>query len=349
MIYAFSSPAWDCLLLVAALRSNYFCAGLLLSFTLTFLIMEHGSYAREDPGGATPHLRVPAPPEQCSPQHLSQDIAHLGPNIVLGMAHGYGKDQLHLLVSSFMRHVKDASLVLFAEKVPDRWPLHLKSVHFVTVEIEASLGSASESRFLAYHCFLQAAPSLARVVTVDTRDVVFTGDPFEVYTDNLLHFFQESALKPIGEETYNRDWVRGCTAQLNLPLATENLMGMSVLNSGTMIGPAQSLRQFLGLFTETMRAYNPGCYDQGLLNVLVWSGQFELPPFMTESTEVGRWLTVGLKESHDSTYLIAGNDDLVSKATGKGYVAAHQYDRVPELTAHFHKLYPQEHEHHTTV
>lgn len=324
-----------------------FCAGLLLSSILISLALEHGSYASEEPGIKTPHLRVPAPPEQCSPQHLSQDIAHFGPNIVLGMAHGYDKEKLHLLVSSFMRHVKDATLVLFAEAVPDRWPHHLRGVHIVTVEIEASLGSPSEARFLAYFCFLQAAPFLARVVTVDTRDVVFTGDPFEVYTDNLLHFFQESALKTIGEEEYNRKWVRGCTTQMKLPRATENLMGMSVLNAGTMIGPAQSLQHFLGLFTGAMRAYTPGCYDQGLLNVMIWSGQFELPPFMTDSTEVGRWLTVGLKESHDSTYHISGSD-LVSKATGKRYVAAHQYDRVPELTAHFRKLYPEQHEH-TTV
>ena len=263
------------------------------------------------------------------------------------MAHGYGKDQVHLLVSSFMGHVKDATLVLFAETVPDGWPHHLTGVQFIPIEIEASLGSASEARFLAYHCFLQAAPSVVRVVTVDTRDVVLTGDPVSVYTDNLLHVFQESALKPIGEEIYNRDWVTKCTAQLKLPLATDNLMGMTVLNSGTIIGPAQSLREFLGLFTETMRAYHPGCYDQGLLNVLIWSGHFELPPFIVESTEVGRWLTVGLKESHDSTYIISGSK-VVSKATGKDYVAAHQYDRVPELTAHFHKLYPAKHEH-TTV
>ena len=110
-------------------------------------------------------------------------------------------------------------------------------------------------------------------------------------------------------------------------------MDMSVLNSRTIARPAQSLQHFQGMFTKTMRAYNPGYCDQGLLNVMVWSGQIELPPFMTESTEVGRWLTVREKESHESAYHISGSD-LVSKATGKGYVAAHQYDRVPELTVH---------------
>ena len=314
----------------------------MLGFLLVYLAAERGSYAREISEGQVPHLRVPGPQEQCTPEHLSLEGVELGPNVIMGMAHGYDMDKLHLLVSSFMRHVKNATLVLFGAALPDRWPHHLKGVQFVTVELEASIGSPAESRFLAYFCFLQAAPSLQRVVTVDTRDVVLTGDPFEVYTDDALHFFQESALKPIGQETYNRDWVTTCTAELNLPLATDNLMGLPVLNSGTMIGPAHHLQEFLGMFTATMRQVIR-CGDQGLLNALVWSGQYKLPPFQTESTEVGRWLTVGLKESHDSTYLIQGSD-LVSKATGRHYVAAHQYDRVPELVAHFHSLYPNEHE-----
>ena len=323
-------------------------AGLLFRLLLICLVFQHYNCARETPEGTFPHLQWPGPHEQCSSEHLSLEGVELGPNVIMGMAHGYDMEQLHLLVSSFTRHMKRATLVLFGKTVPDRWPRHLEDVHFMTVEFEASTGGPTEIRHFAYRCLLQAAPSVRRVVTVDTRDVVFIGDPFEVYTDNVMHFFQESSLKPIGQEQYNREWVLTCTAELNLPLAADNLMGLPVLNGGTMIGPARFLQQFLETLTAIMTS-SERCGDQGLLNVLLWSGQYKLPPFQMETTEVGRWLTVGLKEARDSTYLIQGSD-LTSKATGKPYVAAHQYDRVPELVAHFHSMYPKEHEHeHPTV
>jgi hypothetical protein len=236
-------------------------------------------------------------------------------------------------------------LLLFVRTVPDDWPQHLLHVHFVVFDLGPSVESLTldQYRTSVYLCFLQAAIAVTRVTMIDTRDVVFGGDPFAVYTDNLLHFFAESALS-IGQEKFNRRWVLECSPSLNLTeTKTHHLLGMPVLNSGTIIGPSHGMQHFLTTMSAAMQHFQDvaSCADQGVLNILVWRGHFRLPPFRTESPEVGSWLTVGLQESHHTTYAIS-DSKVISKATGRAYVAVHQYDRVPELVAHFRRLYPAE-------
>ena len=67
---SFSQSRVECVVLEEAFSKPY-VATLLLSCILISLALEYGSYARKYPGARTPRLRVPAPPEQCSPQHLS--------------------------------------------------------------------------------------------------------------------------------------------------------------------------------------------------------------------------------------------------------------------------------------
>lgn len=301
---------------------------------------------------ASLHLEVPAEREECSLQHLKGDLAVLAPNAIVAFAARYDKHQLHLLVASFEKHVKDAMLYLFADGPPADWPHHYQRTHFV----KCAVGGPSQGemrmdfyRQKVYLCFLQAAPAIIRVLTVDSRDTVFQASPFQAYTDELMHFFTETSLMPIDQDPYTRSWVLSCTSKVKLTESRENLLGMPIINCGTMMGlnTADSLQRILTLMNEMYEQTSPECIaDQGLINALVWGGHYELPRFKIDSTETGRLLTMGHPLAHNSTYVINEEEQLVSKSTGKLYVAVHQYDRVPEVTAMFHRLYSGEHKQH---
>ena len=138
----------------------------------------------QDTQRPTLHLDLPvdaAATRQCKPDHLTPSEHRLTGEVVMGFASNFNyKDHLHILVSSFLRHVPGATLLLFVEAEPSEWPSHLEGpdsrVRFVTVKTTTGgdHGKIINRRHSVYLCFLQAAAEVRRVLLVDTR---YTFDP----------------------------------------------------------------------------------------------------------------------------------------------------------------------------
>ena len=138
----------------------------------------------QDTQRPTLHLDFPveaSTTRQCKPDNLTPSEHRLTGEVVMGFASNFNyKDHLHILVSSFLRHVPGATLLLFVEAEPSEWPAHLEGpdsrVRFVTVKTTTG-GDHSKiinQRHSVYLCFLQAAAEVKRVLLVDTR---YTFDP----------------------------------------------------------------------------------------------------------------------------------------------------------------------------
>ena len=270
----------------------------------------------------------------CGPAQIAMNDAVLESNVILGFASGYGRSHLHILLSSFQRQVAGASLLLFVNHLPEP-AIAMDGVVFVVADLsEFSEYYVPVSRFATYKCFLEAAQGIERVLYIDTRDLVFQANPFDAYTDGNVHFFQEASSVSIEENSYNRAWLHSCST----PEIAQHFGGFPVQNSGCVIGPKAAIHDYATLMAT--RLQSTGCrFDQGMHNILLYTAHGELKfSFTVESNEVGRWFT---GHAAADTYIWDGQSDrkAISKVTNKVYVAMHQFDRIPELKAHFEALY----------
>lgn len=297
---------------------------------------EHVTLTRSGKSGKEIHLRVEDDVNRvCGSDLIAMNGVVLEPNVIMGFATGYDRSQLHFFLSSYNKHVAaGTSLLLFVHHRAE--PLIAQDD---VIYVIAHLGKLDEadvqiSRFSAYRCFLEAAHGVERVLFVDTRDLIFQGNPFYVYTDQNVHFFQETSLLSIEQNGINNAWLQGCTT----PQIARHYGGFPVQNAGCFIGPKAAVLKYTKVMVEKLKV--TGCNDQGMHNLLLYTGHTDLDfPFVVDSNEIGQWFT---GHAAIDTYSLNRHlsSNITSKITNKAYVALHQYDRIPDLKAHVEALYP---------
>ena len=119
-----------------------------------------------------------------------------------------------------------------------------------------------------YICF-----PLAKCLHIDTRDVFFQGNAFELMTDGL--YILEEGVALVNEPHYNQKWIHGCGGSqvLNEMMATD-----AVVVNADVVGASNKL-----IFLEFLRALKSAlshlkCNDQGIFNILAYR---QLPPKMS--------------------------------------------------------------------
>ena len=128
-----------------SMLTAYVHAGLLCALVALAAVAHCAQAAHvlsQDSQHATLHLHFPveaAATRQCKLDKLMPSEHRLTGNVVMGFARNINyMDHMHILTSSFLRHVPGATLLLFVEAEPSEWPAHLEApdsrVRFVTVK-----------------------------------------------------------------------------------------------------------------------------------------------------------------------------------------------------------------------
>lgn len=231
-----------------------------------------------------------------------------------------------LLVALFWAPQRLISWILMRVLAPFR---HERFVGRLCSMIAQRLYPPSETRYLHYLHFLHNNPQYSRILISDVRDVLFQTDPFVQLPEAGLSVSMEIADYNIEDEPYNAGWIRALYGQTMLDKVGSNPVscsGVSYADRSSMLNYLHLMaREILGMgFKATTTAL--GGYDQGIHNVLLYTGQ--LNPVRKMYSLASPVATVnGVEESSlcfdDSGYLVSKDNSIIA--------IVHQYDRVPSL------------------
>lgn len=291
-------------------------------------------------------------------------------NLVIGAAFGYAREDLLPFVCSLRERAPSASCVLLvdARDTKDvagflqdegvefvaidrhRTPAR-KFVHklFIRVAPLAVIKNAyqrqsprlerlvitcykpSVSRYVLYRRLVAERPVAERVLLTDTRDVVFTGDPFEQIASTereTLTVALEAENHCIGNEPNNARWIRIAYGDHTL----DRLRNNRISCSGTTMGTRTAIIHYLDAMNlEILRLRSKigrrNGWDQGIHNFLVWND-------LLRSVELNEncrdpIATLGLESAHN--FIFDPATFRAEWADGGQICLMHQYDRHPEL------------------
>jgi hypothetical protein len=181
-------------------------------------------------------------------------------------------------------------------------------------------------RHLLYLRFIEATPSIERVLMCDCRDVYFQKDPFSDWPGNGLHAFEEDRHLLIGDCPHHQRWVSLLAGKETL----QRLGQLPRVCAGTIMADRDSalcfLRKMLEL-TYSARSLEPHDGDQGLYNILVHERL--IPNISIHQNGQSSVLTVG---GMPDEYLQTDADSYVIRSDQSRIPILHQYDRKPEIT-----------------
>lgn len=129
----------------------------------------------------------------------------------------------------------------------------------------------------------------SRISIVDIGDVWFNKDPFA--TIKNLRLVAEPKLFPMYMCPHHKRWIQGCYGKQMWNLINKN----SMICAGTIFGEGRYLLSFLDKFTTEIK--NTRCNDQGILNVLYYTGQIDGVNLHTH--EDGRVLSLNKAEEYN--------------------------------------------------
>lgn len=216
------------------------------------------------------------------------------------------------------------------------------------IEFDAqALGKAYHSskpvviyRFVLYEHFLRTRRERGiyrRCLHADLFDTYFQRDPFtSVKLRGGLAVFAENPNVPIGSCTFHRSWFLRCNEKFML----HRYHSVPRVCMGAVLGEYEPFINFLRLTVFRMLRY---CNDQGVLNMLVWSGQYaEIMPVTIYTARKGPVFHANTEWAF--SYVLAklllraifflhstdryGDGGLVLNEVSKPYAIVHQWDRL---------------------
>lgn len=185
---------------------------------------------------------------------------------------------------------------------------------------------ATAIRYPLYRACLAgpAGHGVRRALLVDTRDVIFQGDPFAgAPADGIAGFHEESSW-PIGRCDVNATWLRACYG----PRVLKALADRPIFCSGTVLGERGALLRYLDAMTREIarvagrRFVSPRGFDQACHNFLLHG---TLPaPLTAYPNGHGAVMHLGHRATTDITFdphgRVLGDD-------GRVVPIVHQWDR----------------------
>ncbi|MDR3400923.1 MAG: hypothetical protein P4L99_00365 [Chthoniobacter sp.] len=282
-------------------------------------------------------------------------------NLILGQAYNYTFEQLAPFVISLRQTGYAGEVVLFVNRVDEetkrqlsahqiqlrefhyrgpevrnsayvawpylRWLRHLPVPFAVKKAILRPLVNVPWVRMILYYDFLTNPQGrYGQVMLTDVRDVIFQADPFARETGPGLRAFLEDESMRIGNSQANIQWM----TELFGKDVLERLGELPISCSGTTIGDAESVRNYLRAFIEaafTVRSTRLNGGDQGIHNYLV-HGALRPTTALLRNGEA-EVLTMGYLAREGELAMNA--DGRLVDVGGRIFNVLHQYDRHPEL------------------
>jgi hypothetical protein len=184
---------------------------------------------------------------------------------------------------------------------------------------------------LARHFFYRQVldnANIGQVMLTDVRDVLFQTDPFDFLTGDELCVGLHKDTLTIGDELYNKVWVRSGFGRAML----ERIGDRHIACAGIVVGSGDAATKYLHLMTEAIldlppQGIVPFGTDQGVHNVLVWTESLEdvrLIPTLEGEIATLEGFSLGELRFDARGRLVNRDGSLVN--------IVHQYDRVPGLS-----------------
>jgi hypothetical protein len=173
-----------------------------------------------------------------------------------------------------------------------------------------------------------------RVMTSDTRDVLFQADPFSDSEEAPLEFFLEHRGTTIGSEVSNANWVRAVYGEAGLAALAPQRVSCSGITRGTSAAMGSYLDAITAEFARTL-PHTAGLpyIDQAVHNHLLWSRR--LPQARAIENGAGAVLTMHGVPDPELRFDAAGR---VVAADGRIIPVLHQFDRHPAHAARLVRL-----------
>ena len=174
--------------------------------------------------------------------------------------------------------------------------------------------------FLYYDYLLRHPGKFENVFLTDVRDVIFQRNPFDYLTADALYVAVET--QTIAECSWTSNWITAGYPGNVLAAIRDN----QVICAGTTMGPTAKVLHYLkAILTEVTTVPDAmNCVDQGILNVLLYTGALE--PSVRMNNRDGVVATIGTANPTALKFDSYGH--LLDK-TNAPVAVIHQYDRHP--------------------
>ena len=247
-------------------------------------------------------------------------------NLVMGTASGFDWDTLEPFVTSFVRHVKNAELVLFLRDISDFTLDRLKRCGKGVLKIEPfeyrAIKNIGIDRFKNFKRYIDAhGDNYEQIFITDTRDVIFQSDVFECFKgySNFLGYSSE-ADDIRGSKTGNRTnyrWIMDIVGKEE----ADKLLDKKIICAGSaLIGTPREVQIFLEILLSNDFASEKHAFDQVMFNYLFHNNLVPIENLIESDVESGAIFTIALADN----FYVRGDKIL---RNGGIPAVVHQYDR----------------------
>ncbi len=292
----------------------------------------------------------PGPPAPLPPTGVVRPVrAKAGKNVVVGMAKGIAPKPLAIFLRS-LRKFSSCDVVLWVDQrsfadAKTRALLKEGEVETVVFDPESltpafmNIWHPSSYRWVFIYEFLkQQGPKRGYegILFADVRDTAFQGDPFEILGAGKGFYASsedlDSPKKDIAGCGWNSGWIKSCygTSVLN-KVGRNPIMcsGMSVSSFKEGLAYAKAMND--KLVSASGRSCERNGVDQGMHNVLVWTGAIDNLHVVTQES--------GPIANMQSKLVEVTPEKVVKNKKGQVMAVVHQYDRDMSVLRAFQTAY----------
>ena len=249
-------------------------------------------------------------------------------NLVMGVAKGYGWQDVEPFVASCKKFCPDADLILFVDDISDFTRDKLIRTGVTLEKIPATFNDVLiiHTRWKMYADYLKVhGGDYAQVFITDTRDVIFQGDlfaPFKGYTNWLGYVTETTNIG--GVFTVNYDWLVSAFGKVD----ADKLVDKQIICAGTIIGSAYEIKIFCRIMWDTLKGNRFWGHDQAAMNYFVWNNLLPIKNLLELDVNGGAIFTAG---QFGKLYPVKIRGEKILRGNGGVPAVVHQYDRHSEL------------------
>ena len=259
-------------------------------------------------------------------------------NLVMGSASGFDWDTLEPFVTSFVRHVKNAELVLFLKDTSDFTLDRLKRCGKGALKIELfdyrEFKNIGIDRFKNFKRYIDAhGDNYEQIFITDTRDVIFQSDVFECFKGyfNFLGYSSEGDDIRGSKKGHrlNYNWIANIFGKEE---ADKLLDKKSICAGGALIGTSREVNIFLEILLSNKFPNEKYAFDQAAFNYLFHNNLVPIKNIIESDLESGAIFNMALADN----FYVRG--DKIFR-NGSFPAVVHQYDRHKSLIQFVNEVY----------
>ena len=262
--------------------------------------------------------------------------------LVMGTASGFDWDTLEPFVTSFVRHVKNAELVLFLKDISAFTLDRLKRCGKDALKIEPfeyeKFKNIGIDRFRNFKRYIDLhGDDYEQIFITDTRDVIFQRDVFECFKErkNFLGYSTEADDIRGSRTGYrvNYNWIKDNFGKE----AADKLLDKKIICAGgAVIGTPREVQIFLEKLLSKNFSSEKIAFDQAAFNYIIHNNLLPIENLIENDVESGEIFSM---ELYINLYPINIRNGKILRGDGGVPAVVHQYDRRQELIQIIDKIY----------